>query len=134
MQHHQNLNNNVYIPFNVYELQWQSLHMAAAAACRGSTTSGGSGCCENRVISRTNGLSCNDICGHHGTTCDAEVSLAGRRGQAKGPQIVGYYFNYGCGHKNNHPSSESEIKENYIWTSDFSGNGYISYCCCRIDK
>ena len=25
---------------SAYDLQWQSLHMAAAAACRGSTTSG----------------------------------------------------------------------------------------------
>lgn len=29
--------------------------MAAAAAGRGSTPSGGSGCCDNRVISRTHG-------------------------------------------------------------------------------
>ena len=31
--------------YSAFDLGWQSLHMAAAAACRGSTASGGSGCC-----------------------------------------------------------------------------------------
>ena len=34
-----------YDKYSLYDLSWQSLHMAAAAACRGSTPSGGSGCC-----------------------------------------------------------------------------------------
>lgn len=32
-----------YQKFSAQDLQWQSLHMAAAAACRGSTLGGGSG-------------------------------------------------------------------------------------------
>ena len=41
-----------YDKYSAYDLAWQSLHMAAAAACRGSTSSGGSGCCGNMVLVR----------------------------------------------------------------------------------
>merc|ERR1712141_467059 len=58
---------------NVANLQLESLHSAAAAACRGSTPSGGTGCCENAVLPRSRGLSCNQVCAStmykH---CDAE--------------------------------------------------------------
>ena len=38
--------------YSAYDLARQSLHMAAAAGCRGSTASGGSGCCDNQVMAR----------------------------------------------------------------------------------
>ena len=43
-------------------LAWQSLHMAAAAACRGSTASGGSGMYGNAVIAKENTRSCAQVC------------------------------------------------------------------------
>merc|ERR1712243_526941 len=39
-----------YGEFSVQDLQWQSLHMAAAAACRASTVNGGSGSYPNKVF------------------------------------------------------------------------------------
>ena len=39
-----------YDKYSAYDLAWQSLHMSAAAACRGSTASGGAGCCDNKLL------------------------------------------------------------------------------------
>ena len=47
-----NLLNAGYDKYSAHDLAWQSLHMAAAAACRGSTASGGTGCCGNTVMAR----------------------------------------------------------------------------------
>jgi len=41
-----------YDKYSAYDLAWQSLHMAAAAACRGSTASGGTGSHDNKVMAR----------------------------------------------------------------------------------
>ena len=41
-----------YDKYSAYDLAWQSLHMAAAAACRGSTASGRSGSWDNQVMTR----------------------------------------------------------------------------------
>ena len=41
---------------------WQALHMAAAAACRGSTASGGTGPWGNAVLAKENTRSCNQVC------------------------------------------------------------------------
>merc|ERR550537_1136145 len=40
------------------DLAWQSLHMAGAAACRGSTPQGGKGPWSNSVIPKENGKKC----------------------------------------------------------------------------
>ena len=84
------LDSNGHIPQNLlvagydkhsaYDLAWQSLHMAAAAACRGSTPSGGTGCCGNTVLVRNtaSGRTCAQICALSNTPkCDAEVSIYG---------------------------------------------------------
>ena len=68
-----------------YDLAWQALHMAAAAACRGSTPSGGIGHYANRVMMRDNAdqKNCNDICGQTSfSICDAKLSIHGRPGKA----------------------------------------------------
>ena len=55
-----------YDKYSAYDLAWQSLHMAAAAACRGSTASGGTGCCDNQVMARNTAdkKTCAQICAH----------------------------------------------------------------------
>ena len=61
------------------DLAWQSLHAAAAAACRGSTPSGGGGPWANVVIAKLNTHSCDALCGETSyTQCDADISILGK--------------------------------------------------------
>ncbi len=109
-------------------LGWMLLHTAAAAACRGSTSSGGTGCCGNTVRVRNNasGLTCSEICSQNGQVCDAEVSIWGRPGQATvNGQEVGNFYNYGCGGTGN-GGSEVNAAPSDVFTS-----GYWGFCCCR---
>ena len=89
-----------YEKHSAYDLGWQSLHMAAAAACRGSTPTGGSGCCANGVLARNvaSGRNCAQICAKSSfPNCDGEVSVYGKEGKAKkNGEVVGYYYNYNC--------------------------------------
>ena len=91
-----------YDKYSAYDLAWQSLHMAAAAACRGSTASGGSGCCDNQVMAGNTAYqkTCAEICAQ--TTyrnCDSEVSIYGNKGKAtNNGMIVGKFYNYSCHH------------------------------------
>ena len=74
-----------YDKYSAHDLAWQSLHMAAAAACRGSTASGGTGCCDNQVIARNTAdkKTCARICAHTAfRNCDAEVTIYGNKGKA----------------------------------------------------
>merc|ERR1711931_618223 len=64
-----------YSDFSVEDLQWQSLHMSAAAACRGATFTGGSGPYANSVYPRNAHQSCHEICKAHKRVCDAAVTL-----------------------------------------------------------
>jgi len=105
-----------------------TIHASAAAACRGSTASGGTGCCANsvRVRNTTSGLTCTQICSGAGETCDAEVSVWGRAGKATANgELVGSFYNYGCGHSAN-GGSEANAGE-----GDAQTTGYWSFCCCR---
>ena len=54
-----------YDKYSAYDLAWQSYHVAAAAACRGSTPTGGNGPVAGAVMVRNtrDKLSCNQICG-----------------------------------------------------------------------
>ena len=71
--------------------------MAAAAACRGSTSSGGTGCCPNQVMTRNiaERKTCAQICAQTVfRDCDAEVLVFGKKGKAtKDGMIVGAFFN-----------------------------------------
>ena len=62
-----------------------SLHVAAAAAYRGNTASGGTGCCDNQVMARNTAdkKTCAQICAQTAyRNCDAEVSIYGKKGKA----------------------------------------------------
>ena len=114
------------------DMGWLALHLAAAAACRGSTGSGGTGCCGNQVMVRNNrsGKSCNQICGAtQYNACDAEVSIGGsfKKATTNG-QIVGSFYNYGCGHSANGGSEVGADKNNLQNTGS---PGYFGFCCCR---
>jgi len=119
-----------YDKYSLYDIQWQSLHMAAAAACRGSTPTGGNGSFENYVYPRSKGTSCKTVCSETASKyCDAEVSLHGFINKAtlsKTRQFFGYFYNYGC-------------DTTYTWGDEFAATNesivqsipYPSYCCCR---
>ena len=119
-----------YDKYSAYDLAWQSLHMAAAAACRGSTSSGGSGCCDNQVMARNTAdrKTCAQICAQTAyRKCDAEVSIYGKKGKAtKNGMIVGRFYNYSCHHGANGGSEVSSSDETVI-----SHSYYFSFCCCR---
>ena len=117
-----------------YELAWQALHMAAAAACRGSTPTGGSGTRVNTVLARNPRAdeTCAQLCNESPEPiCDAEVSIRGYFGKAtSNGERVAKYFNYGCGKglfnygRNEPGAAEDDIKSN-------KQNGGYSFCCCR---
>ena len=115
---------------SAYDLGWQSLHMAAAAACRGSTPSGGTGCCGNMVMVRNtaDGKTCAQICAQtQFSNCDAEVSIYGKEGKAtQNGQVVGYFYNYNCNYAPN-GGSEASVSDETVM--NFSS--YFSFCCCR---
>ena len=120
-----------YDKYSAYDLAWQSLHMAAAAACRGSTSSGGSGCCDNKVMTRNTAerKNCAQICAQTAhRNCDAEVSIYGKKGKAtKNGMVVGAFYNYSCTWSRNggsEVSSSDETVMNYSYP-------YFSFCCCR---
>ena len=121
-----------YDKYSAYDLAWQSLHMAAAAACRGSTSSGGTGCCHNQVMTRNKAdkKTCAQICAQTAyRNCDAELSIYGKKGKAtKNGMIVGAFYNYHCNEASGwgatEVSSSDETVMNYSYT-------YFSFCCCR---
>ena len=107
--------------------------MAVAAACRGSTSSGGTGCCGNVVLVR-NGAdrkTCTQICGQtHYKNCDAEVSIHGKTGKAtKAGEKIGAFYNYRCSDSAN---GGSEVSASPTDINRFpKGYPYYSFCCCR---
>ena len=105
--------------------------MSAAAACRGSTASGGGGPWHNTVMVRNTAdkKSCTEICAPTVfRICDGEVSVYGKKDKAtKNGQIVGAFYNYNCGGRQNggnEVSSSDETVMNYDYD-------YFSFCCCR---
>jgi len=120
-----------YDKYSAYDLGWQSLHMAAAAACRGSTATGGSGPWANAVMVRNTASkkTCSYLCSQTPySNCDGEVSIYGRRGKAKSNgERVGYFYNYSCGGKDNGGSEASSADQGIMG----GYSTYFSFCCCR---
>ena len=114
------------------DLAWQSLHLAAAAACRGSTSSGGGGDWANKVMvrNRYNGRTCKRICLMNApyVNCDAEVSIYGKPGKATfDGEIVGSFYNYGCQYGLKGGSEATGGDDDIQDGSD----DYFGFCCCR---
>merc|ERR1712002_423786 len=115
-----------YSDYSVEDLQWQSLHMSAAAACRGATFTGGSGPYANFVYPRNAHQSCTEICKSHKMVCDAAVTLNGFMGRAKKEtDAVGLFYNYSCGGRG---WTTKELDSNVKISTNHS---YLGYCCCR---
>ena len=123
-----------YDKYSLYDLGWQSLHMAAAAACRGSTSSGGSGSCENGVLVRNTAdkKTCAQLCAQSSfRNCDAEVSIHGKTGKAtQNGEMIGAFYNYNCNHKRNGGSEASRFVSDITRFPD--PYPYYSFCCCRM--
>ncbi|XP_078372024.1 uncharacterized protein LOC144655613 [Oculina patagonica] len=122
-----------YDKYSLYDLGWQSLHMAAAAACRGSTSSGGTGCCENVVLVRNTDdrKTCTQLCAQSQyRNCDAEVSLHGKTGKAtQNGEKIGAFYNYQCDHA---PNGGNEVSRPVTDITRFPDPyPYYSFCCCR---
>ena len=122
-----------YDKYSSYDLGWQSLHMAAAAACRGSTSSGGTGCCENSVLVRNRGdkKTCAQICAQSPySKCEAEVSIHGKTGKAtQNGELIGAFYNYHC---NSFDNGGRGVSRSVSDITRFQGpNPYYSFCCCR---
>merc|ERR1712002_871190 len=115
-----------YSDHSVEDLQWQSLHMSAAAACRGATFTGGSGPSANFVYPRNAHQSCTEICKSHKMVCDAAVTLNGFMGRAKKEtDAVGLFYNYSCGGRGwTTKELDSSVKIS-------TNHSYLGYCCCR---
>ena len=132
-------NQDVHLPENdpgvsAYDLAWQALHAAAAAACRGSTPTGGSGSWVNIVLSRNSAgtKSCKQLCieSKYWTICDAELSIYGKKGKATtNGQGVGSFYNYKCtAARQSYGGNEALARQEEIFSF---GRGAYSYCCCR---
>jgi len=118
----------LYATTNLQDIQWQALHMAAAAACRGSTARGGHGPWSNGVIPGSNRVSCKTLCRRSDRkVCDAKVSISGFMGRAGShKQLVGLFYNYGC-KSGGHQYDEVNGSDNNLR----KGGNYFSFCCCR---
>merc|ERR1712168_1059988 len=121
--------NNGHTRFSVADQQWQSLHMAAAAACRASTALGGHGPWGNTVWPRTSGHTCDQVCNNTKayTECDASLSIMGAMGRVKSVnRAAGSFYNYHCnGHGDR--GHEEVVADSAV--TDIGG--YYGYCCCR---
>ena len=119
-----------YNQYSAFDLAWQSLHMVAAAACRGSTPTGGRGCCRNKVMGRKQ-VDLKDCVEIFATSsfpnCDGEVSIYGReRKTSENGEIVGSFYNYECDGAANRGSEASSADQGVM-----SSSIYFSFCCCR---
>jgi len=115
------------------DIAWQALHAAAAAACRGSTASGGTGPWSNIVLPKLNTDSCKNLCAKTVyKSCDADISIQGFLGKAKAyTSPVGRYYNYGCNTAGNTNVDFDEVKADDHEIISGSNPHYYRYCCCR---
>merc|ERR1711936_1372327 len=122
---------NGHSDYSVADQQWQSLHMAAAAACRASTAFGGHGINANQVYPRTKGQTCDQVCKatKYYTECDASLSIMGTMGRVKTVnRSAGAFYNYHC-NSAGYPGlfHEESSQDNSIAAIP----DYLGYCCCR---
>ena len=115
------------------EFAWYSLHVAAAAACRGSTASGGTGPWSNAVLAKENTRSCHDQCASTDRPiCDADVSIQGSFGKATSyTESIGLFYNYGCSTPGNTDVLFDEVKAAEDGVLRGLGISYYRFCCCR---
>jgi len=127
----QNLLPGGYSDYSVNDLQWHSIHMVAAAACRAVTAyTGDKGTEPNRVFARSSGHSCDEVCkATKFNTCDAEISLSANVKKATSSKTeLGWFANHGCGDKSKYGEPSAPVDQ------IMKGNALVSFCCCHREK
>ena len=122
-----------YDKYSLYDLGWQSLHMGAASACRGSISSGSYSKHQNAVLVRNSDdkKSCAELCAKTAySNCDGEVSIYGKIGKAtKNGEMVGAFYNYTC---DGAIHGGSEVSRSVSDITRFQDQyQHYSFCCCR---
>merc|ERR550534_3037747 len=113
------------------DVAWQALN--AAAACRGSTSTGGHGRWANAVFPKLNTNSCQNICAATSfNMCDADISVQGFLGKATSyTKDVGRYYNYGCSSPGNTNVLFDAVKADEDDIITGTNPHYYRFCCCR---
>ncbi|XP_020606416.1 uncharacterized protein LOC110045163 [Orbicella faveolata] len=124
-----------YDHYSAYQLAWQSLHISAAAACRGSSPSGVKGPYKNIVLARDKhqNKTCNETCPQAiFTTCDAELSITGKEGKATANgKHAGTFYNCDCDSENYAGAGGDEVAVPKYVISSRNPYYYYSFCCGR---
>ena len=114
---------------------WQTLHMAAAAACAGSAAHSGSGPNGNAVLAKENTKSCVQVCNaNHFNRCEADVSISGYIGQAQSySQRLGHFYRFRCETPGDTDVKFDEVKAEGgdVFKNMDTGHLYYRFCCCR---
>merc|ERR1711920_72757 len=115
------------------DVAWQALNAAAAAACRGSTSTGGHGPWANAVFPKLNTNSCQNICAATSfNVCDADISVQGFMGKAYSyTKDVGRYYNYGCSTAGNTDVRFDAVQADEDAIIEGTNPHYYRFCCCR---
>lgn len=123
---------------SLYDVAWQALHMAAAAACRGITppSERWHSIYVHAVLNRNTReeKSCTELCAETKKTthCDGEASIYGKVGEATANgQSVGWFYNYGCDDNEARiwGGNEALDPEKEIMRPD--SEMIFSFCCCH---
>ena len=118
------------------DIQWQSLHMSAASACRGVSKSGGHPGIHNVVLLRNakEGMTCRQLCSKSwADKCEGEVSIWGKPGQGKANgQEIGNFYNYGCDYGTGGGSEADASPDAILKDMVDAHQYYFSYCCCSF--
>ena len=122
-----------YADFTLEDVAWGSVHVAAAAACRGSVPTGGTGHFPNQVIPVIVGSTCHATCNAFTPDsktyfyCASTVTLMGFVKHATNNLAsVGEYYNYGCAAP--HTASSELSRSDHV---SLERTSYMTYCCCR---
>jgi len=119
-----------YSQFSVNDLQWHSLHMAAASACRATTAIFGE-TSVNRVLPRSTQKSCTDVCkASKYKVCDAEISISGTVNKVSSSKNeVAWFANHGCDGKGNYGFEPTAHSDQIV--KNLGNSNFFSYCCCH---
>lgn len=119
-----------YSSYTLEDVQWQTLHMSAAAACTGSDALKGSA---KMLVPATPGESCVWTCNNTDPnwTCGSTVTLGGNIKHISYKSLAGYYHRSSCYEKATSEKSESFWeKEEILKSKGETSLTSLSYCCC----
>ena len=122
-----------YSSYTLEDVQWQSLHMAAAAGCAGSEGLRGSG---NKVVPAREGESCWRTCSDYTRkylSCLGTVTVGGVNKHLPHRGAAGYYHHTKqCTEKQGSDKTEgSWLNEDILKSIAETKIGFaITYCCC----